>query len=247
MRFVLTFVLSFLIFGCSASPAGRDQAITDVPQSPKNEKSTELEGPVSNTLECENTVGVVGFADISFDATTVLRFYDKPEAPTAPAQTLGFYRDEALKMDSFKAEGKRTYSLLRPEVHKLDYYLFDLAVKRRNTGWLEIQVDDETKETLWLQESKTVKFQDWLQKLKSSFAVGRRTKDSNPLRMQPDSKSEEVSFLGNDCFAVVEMRGDWIQVNIQNHCTDAPKQSVSGWLRWRDDNGCLLVEIFPFA
>jgi hypothetical protein len=83
--------------------------------------------------------------------------------------------------------------------------------------------------------------------MKEAFAVGRIDSKANPLRAKPDAMAKEVNFNGDDCFEVLAMKGDWIKVVLQNHCSNAPKQSVSGWLRWRDENGCLLVEILPFA
>ncbi len=245
MRCIPTFVLVLFIFGCSVRPPEADRA--GIPVTPHSSLGTTTIEPQEPGVECENTNGIIGFAEISFNGTTVLRFYEQPKTTAAPAQILRFYEDRDLKMDSFKAEGKKAYSLLRPEVHKLDYYLFDLAVRTRNNGWLEVIVDNQSDETLWLPEGKIVKFENWLQKMKSSFAVGRRTKENNPLRIGPDLNTEEVGFLGDDCFRVVEMEGNWIKVNIASHCSDAPKQTVSGWIRWRDENSCLMVEIFPFA
>lgn len=198
-------------------------------------------------FECENITGIIGKADIGFDATTVLYFYEKPGAEQTPAKTLKFYNDTNLKMLSFRAEGEKSYFELNPERHKLDYFLFDLAIKSRRDGWLEVVGSEQKDETLWLKESKSVQFRDWLQDMKDSFAVGRIKSVSNPLRVQPDAHAKEITFAGRDCFKVEDMKGDWIRVLLQNHCSDAPEQSVSSWLRWRDENDCLLVEIFPFA
>jgi hypothetical protein len=239
MRFVIVFILSFLTFGCSSKNESRAEFVSPVVA------STE-ETPLPK-FECENVTGVIGAADISFDTKTVLYFYNNPDAAQTPAQTLRFYDDTNLKMFSFRAEGEKSYFELNPERHKLDYSLFDLAVKSRRDGWLEVIVGEQKDETLWLKESKTVKFKDWLQEMKDSFAVGRIKSVNNPLRAKPDTNAEEITFVGRDCFKVEQMKGDWIKVTLQDHCSDAPKQSVSGWIRWRDENGCLLVEIFPFA
>ena len=244
MRFVSIFILGLFIFGCSLKDEPRTESVFPVVAStakPQETPSPELE------LECQNVVGTLGFADISFDASTVIRFYAKPDTSEQPAQTLRFYDDTVLKMFSFRAEGGKSYSLLRPEVHKLDYFLFDLAVKSWRKGWLEVVVDDQTNETLWVQESKVVRFEDWLQNMKNSFAIGRLIPENNPVRVKPDATAKEINFSGRGCFKVEQMQGDWIRVVEQSHCSDTPNQSVSGWLRWRDESGCLLVEIFPFA
>ena len=245
MRFVTIFIFGFLILGCSPkNESPRIESVFPVVAStatPQETPSPELE------LECQNVTDILGFADISFDATTVLYFFDKPDASEKPAQTLRFYNDTTINSYSFRAEGEKSYSALRPEAHKLDYDIFNLAVVNRRNGWLKVVVGEQKNKTLWLKEGKLVRFKDWLQDMKEAFAVGRIKSTINPLRAKPDATAKEVSFNGRDCFKVEEMKGDWIKVTLQDHCSDAPKQSVSGWLRWRDENGCLLVEIFPFA
>jgi len=242
MRFVISFICCFLIFSCSSKDVPQTESVFPVVASTATPQETPLP-----ELECENITGILGSAYINFDAKTVLYFYDKPDASQTPAQTLRFYEDTALKMYTFRAEGEKSYFELNPERHKLDYFLFDLAVKSRRNGWLEVVVGEQKNETLWLKESKAVQFKDWLRDMKESFAVGRKDSKVNPLRAKPDANAKEITFVGRDCFEVKDMKGDWIRVELQNHCSDAPKQSVSGWLRWRDENGCLLVEIFPFA
>lgn len=247
MRFITILVFCLFIFGCSPNAKIQSETVVSIATSPIATPTIETQKPVPNTFECQNITGIIGSADISFDRKTVLYFYEKPDASQMPAQTLRFYEDKELKMDSFKAEGKKSYNLLDPEMHKLDYYLFDLAVKSRRNGWLEVIVDDNTKEMLWLQENKSVKFKDWLQDMKTSFAIGRLNAESNPLRAKPDANAEKMNFDGNDSFNVIEMKGNWIKVNSQNMPSEATKKSISGWIRWRDNNSCLLIEMYPFA
>ena len=246
MRLVLGFSCCLLIFGCSSKDVPPTESVFPVVASIATPQETPLP-----ELECENITGILGSAYINFDAKTVLYFYDKPDASQTPAQTLRFYENTALLMYSFRAEGEKSYFELNPKRHKLDYSLFDLAVKSRRNGWLEdwleVVVGEGKNETLWLKESNAVEFKDWLRVMKESFAVGRRDSKANPLRAEPNANAKEINFVGRDCFKVKDMKGDWILVELQNHCSEATEQFVSSWLRWRDENGCLLVEIFPFA
>jgi hypothetical protein len=242
MRLGIVFILNFLIFGCSDENGPRTESVSQVTTA----TSTPRDSPFPE-LKCENISGIIGSADIDFDASTVLYFYNQPDSSQPPAQTLRFYDDDSLKMYSFRAEGERPYFELNPERHKLDYSLFDLAVRSRREGWLEVVVGEQNNETLWLKEGKHVRLRDWLRSMKGAFAVGRRDAKTNPLHTKPDATAQVLRFNGRDCFKVEDMQGDWIKVVLQNHCSDAPEQSVVGWLRWRDENDCLLVEIFPFA
>lgn len=238
-------LLGFLILGCGPKDGSRVESVLPTVDSTAAPQRTPSPEP---RPECQNVAGVLGFADISFDASTVLQFFEKPDASGKPAQTLRFYDDPAINSYSFRAEGEKSYPALRPGAHKLDYDLFELAVVNRRGGWLEVVVSEKKDETLWLKEDKLVRFKDWLQGMKDAFAVARIKSTINPLRAAPSANAKEVSFSGRDCFKVVQMKGDWIKVSLQDHyCSGTPEPNVSGWLRWRDENGCLLVEIFPFA
>jgi hypothetical protein len=242
MRLAILLSLSLAIFGCSKTNETRTETAWPVDIATSQHQETLTAEP-----ECENISGIIGSANISFDELTVIHFYSQPNKAKSPAQTLRFYNDTALRMISFRAQGEKTYLELSPDRHKLDYFQFHLSAVSRRNGWLEVIVGSQKDETLWLKENKNVRFEDWLQSMKGSFAVGRRARQDNRLRAKPDSAGIALNFNGKDCFKVLDMKGDWIKVALQNHCGEAPEQSVTGWFRWRDENNCLLVEIFPFA
>ncbi|HEX8196038.1 MAG TPA: hypothetical protein VF571_07615 [Pyrinomonadaceae bacterium] len=242
MRFATIFIFCSFIFSCSLKNEPRTESVFPVTAS-----TVEPQKTVSTDLGCQNVTGILGFADMSYDATTVIYFYAKPNASEKPAQTLRFYDDTTINSFSFRAEGEKSYSLLNPERHKLDYSMFDLAVKNRRNGWLEVKVDEQTNGTLWLQENNNVEFEDWRQLMKEAFAISRLNTETNPLRTKPDANAKALKTTERDCFKFEQMQGDWIKVSQKTHCDTDLRSRASGWVRWRDENGCLLVEIFPFA
>lgn len=196
--------------------------------------------------ECQNTSDILGFAVIHFDETTVIPFYPGSDSAKRPVQVVRFYDEPSTNSLSFRVEGKESYPLLRPEAHKLDYFIFDLPVRSRQDGWLEVVVDQKSRKMLFVQENQVVRFVDWLSKMQRAFAVERLNRE-NPLRSAPNEAADEVEVTGRDCFKVNEMTEDWIQVIQQDICNGKPKSNASGWIRWRDRQGCLLVQIYPFA
>jgi hypothetical protein len=201
---------------------------------------------VVSARECDNIKNILGVAVVSFDSTTVLRFFAKPDSSKQPVQVIRFFNDSTTKSLSFRVEGNDRYSWLRPESHKLDYFIFELLVRSRRNGWLEVVVD-QTGKTLWVGEGKTIRFTNWLSKMRKSFAVGRIDPASNPLRITPAGGAIKLKLQGPDCLTVARMTGDWIRVIRQNRCDGASGSSVVGWIRWRSTQGCLLISIFPFA
>lgn len=71
MRFAIIFIFCFLILSCSSRDVPQAESVFPVVAS----TATPLETLLPE-LECENITGILGSADISFDATTVLYFYD---------------------------------------------------------------------------------------------------------------------------------------------------------------------------
>src|SRR5262245_42999425 len=118
--------------------------------------STQL--ALATDRECESISNVLGFAVVSFDETTVVSFFAAPDSSIQPAQIIRFYNDPTINSLRFRAEGKETYSSLRPEAHHLDYFIFELPVRSRRNGWLEVEVDEEKSKTLFVQENQTVRF-----------------------------------------------------------------------------------------
>jgi hypothetical protein len=200
---------------------------------------------VVSARECDNIKNILGVAVVSFDSTTVLRFFAKPDSSKPPVQVIRFFNDSTTNSLSFRVEGNDRYSLLRPESHKLDYFIFELLVRSRRNGWLEVVVD-QTGKKLWVGEGQTVRFTNWLSKMRKSFAVGRIDPTANPLRIKPTGSAKELMLKGvADRFTVGQMKGNWISVIPQSNGIRG--SSVVGWIRWRNSRGCLLVSIFSFA
>lgn len=244
MRFASIFILSILC-SCSLKNEQHAQSL------PQTISTPEIQKAISPDLKCQNVVDILGFADVIFDEATVLSFYATPDSLQQPAQTLRFFQDSTINSFSFRAEGKKSYPLLRPEAHKLDYDIFELAVINKRDGWLkdwlEVIVDDQTNETLWVQTGLTVRFKDWLESFKKSFSIERTNKEINSIRKEPSETAKQVEFNEKDRFKVEKMQDDWILVTQQDEPNKKSNHPISGWIKWRDENGCLLVYSYPFA
>ena len=217
--------------------------------SPKSERPAQVPhrdtviSVVTPSAECDKVSDVLGFAVVDVAAGTVLPFFAKPDG-SKPALTVRLYYNQATKSISHRVEGGEQF---RPATLHLDYDLWELSVKNKQEGWLKVVVDEQTGKTLWVRERRPVKFVGWLSKMRGAFSIERTRPKANPLRTVPGAKAREVKLAGRDCFKADRMRGDWIRVVQQDHCDGASRWSASGWIRWRDDRGCLLVHIYPFA
>jgi hypothetical protein len=246
MRFASIFIL-LILCSCSLRDEQQVQSLPQIISTPEIQKT------VSLNPNCQNVANILGFADIIFDESTKLSFYAQPDSWQQPAQTLRFYNDIAILSYSFRAEGEKSYPELQPERHKLDYSIFELSVVNKRDGWLwdwlEVIVDEQTNETLWVQTGVIVRFKDWFENFKKSASVERKNKETNPIRREPSETAEQIEFDGKDRFKVEKMQGNWILIFQRDEDEPSKKSnsSVPGWIKWRDENGCLLIYTYPFA
>ncbi len=121
-----------------------------------------------------------------------------------------------------------------------------LAVKDEIEGWCEVYINSKSGESGWVKKSENTKFYSWYKFINK---IGRKNglyfwadlpKDKKRLFISPEEPSEPVP----DCYYPKHLqlkliRGNWMLVKI----IDYTNSSNVGWLKWRDEEGKILV--FP--
>lgn len=110
-----------------------------------------------------------------------------------------------------------------------------LAVLARKREWVKVAYDDSGREG-WIRMERTWRFEQW-----ESFLKGRTARllpglknGYSVLRREADDGAAEVATLTQHSrFTVSEIKGDWAEVKVSF--------DMSGWLRWRDADGRLLI------
>jgi len=125
---------------------------------------------------------------------------------------------------------------LNPQVQTADG-LQAVIVTAKKLGWYRIVYDDGEREG-WLQGQFRYRFQRWDELLPGKgvvFPAGLR-REFYQLRSGPDPAAAQLVTIDRESgLTVLTVDGDWIMVR--------SKAAVSGWLRWRDDNGRLLMAV----
>ena len=113
--------------------------------------------------------------------------------------------------------------------------LYPLAVVAKRGGWLKVAYDDAGRAG-WAEMERSWSFLSWEEFLKGRsvrLLPGLR-KPFYVMRSGPDDQSAEVRTLTPESFVrVVEVRGDRARVLFD--------VTLLGWLRWRDEDGRLLI------
>ena len=110
-----------------------------------------------------------------------------------------------------------------------------LIVVARKGSWLRVCYDDAGREA-WIDTRHRGTFQPWDQYLKGqvSHLLPRLRKQYYQLYQQPDLNPLSV-LTPKQPFKVLKLENDWVMV--------MSDQNTIGWLRWRDEDGRLLVGV----
>jgi len=152
---------------------------------------------------------------------------------TDTPQTLTIYREPGVGRiaDLELAE----FPSMAPSI-SLSPMIRHIAVTRWKTDWAKVIFDDSGREG-WLKVSHAWKFQPWQRYLKGGevrLLIGLR-KEYYQLRPAPLSSQTLAPVSKEKKLRVVDIDDNWmlIIVDFEN----------SGWLRWKDDDGRLLITV----
>lgn len=116
---------------------------------------------------------------------------------------------------------------------------YHLAVTRKKGEWLKVIFDDSGREG-WIEHIRGWEFRTWESCLKGrevNLLNGLR-KDYYQLKSSTAPSSQTIETVNRDKkLRVVEIENSWMLVLVDF--------SQSGWLRWKDDDGRLLISVKP--
>ena len=108
-----------------------------------------------------------------------------------------------------------------------------LLVTSQKRDWLEIEHDDAGR-TGWIMPERRWSYLPWEQFLKGKRVVFLRTSPKKEIQLLPRSGATTGTPLTTkQPMKVILVQGDWAYILLN--------QNSSGWIRWRDADGRLLV------
>lgn len=112
---------------------------------------------------------------------------------------------------------------------------FFLLVKARKAEWLKVERDDAGRES-WLLQQRHWQYTPWPQFLKTQYVT---FLPNSPRRLmqvvaQPEATQGTPRTAQSPPMRIIMAQGDWAYVLLD--------QNSSGWVRWREADGRLLVK-----
>jgi hypothetical protein len=108
-----------------------------------------------------------------------------------------------------------------------------LLVTARKGEWLEVEHDDAGR-TGWIIQERRWSYTPWEQYLKGKLILFLRNSPKSQIQIVPHpGASKGVPTTTKQPMKVIMAQGDWAYVLLD--------QTSAGWIRWRDNDGRLLV------
>ncbi|WP_261510975.1 hypothetical protein [Chryseobacterium paludis] len=149
---------------------------------------------------------------------------------------LTIYNLDKSKWKSFYFDDQFKFNDIDPYTIKPENTLLVFKCIGKENGFYKIVVNENKDIVKYIQESDSnFKFQTTEEHILSVFSVDFNEKQ-NPLRSTPDDKSQESPKNKNSFYYPIKINGDWLMVEDDN------KEHF--WIRWRNSEGKLILELY---
>lgn len=181
-----------------------------------------------------------GVIKIDFANLPTLYFYADTNA-AKPSNTIAIGKDK--EGEFIIKNSKEADTWFMPEQLSLEYDIFIIRVDTVIGKWYKVVTNTETATFLWTKAGPIKKFMKWpVFLLKETTAVERGVADID-IKVSPSESAKTIKKIEeNDCFEVLEIKGDWMKVrtNTKLDCSESKRPVKSGWLKWRDKNRLMI-------
>jgi len=201
----------------------------------------------SPTPQLIQTIGMVA-------VSSPMTLYSQPNAQSAIIEKLSWSFDVESVQESITESGAQNKLMSSQGLFTVfvpKYQLAMLPVLDEVNGWYQVQLPHMTGAMGWLPPSKSTtslvtqpsSFVTWQELM---FMYGKRfgfhwlsgvspSQKSVHLRPEDDAPLAKITFIQG--IRVLHVRGNWMLVELRDMGDERP----IGWLRWRDDDGNLLI------
>ncbi|HXB10543.1 MAG TPA: hypothetical protein VNZ45_01045 [Bacteroidia bacterium] len=172
--------------------------------------------------------------------TLVLGFYKKPGDKTV-VQKLVTY---TLNGKWYFLLGKDSSWFINRSYNNGDpWEILTFICKRKKGKWMEVVVNEDTKETLWIQKDKHLSFEKLNDYVKHEPMV---IEKYGTIYSSPDTTSKVIDYPHQKCLDVMGVNGNWM--NVSNEC-DGPCcpsgedniPHISGWIKFKEKDKWLIT------
>ena len=136
----------------------------------------------------------------------------------------------------------RVANWFSPEQLFLNYEIFMIRVDTVLGNWLHVYTNNLQPATMWVKKQPRINFIPWTVFLhKEVSSINQEPTFKQPVKVAPNEQSPMIKEMEEtDCFKVISIKGDWMNIKSNTDCSDSKKPVKSGWIRWRKKNKLII-------
>lgn len=193
----------------------------------------------------QNEIGE-GMMVITYDTNFVLNLYNSPnESDLVFNIMIGL---DSLNPDQGLSIKLKTDQIkwFNPETFWNAEHILHFATLENHHGWYKIIVDKKTGKSMWVLQSKNLKYFKWKDYLPNTTGIERLNPSQNLIYKSIFPFKNALNFKEQECFKIIKVKGNWAKVIYNDDmCPTVMKLNPmpKGWIKWRDEKG-LLIKYF---
>jgi hypothetical protein len=221
-----------LIGACSSNPSSENKTSKSAIDTTAGSQSNTLHKDQQTVNKSESFLGINTNEYIGVVLVNDQSHSDAPE--------FGFtdYNEDLTKWKDVQfSSSLNKLDYIGPFLFNYDNYILIFRCLEHKNGFNKVVINEAT-HTIKLISTKETNliFHNWEQHLlKDVFSIDFNEK-KNPVREEAKESSVQLSFSQEAIFHPAKIEGDWLKVK-----DDDGKE---GWIKWRDEKGILLINLF---
>ena len=146
------------------------------------------------------------------------------------------YNSDGSIWKEFEYSDNFSDPMIMPYAQKAENSILIFRVTGSDNGMYSIVVNENSGVRKYMKPNDNFfNFQTWQQNILTAFSVGFDNK-KNPLKENPSDTSKTTKFDTEQFYHPVSIEGDWLKVKDDNDNLN--------WIKWRDEKGSLIIEIY---
>lgn len=204
-----------------------------------------------DTLPTNKAIVIQTFKDVDITTcssdTNRFVFYETPNA-SIPLKTLSFYTrwDSLSGVYLIEADSISWLDPLYSELDKNHFCNLTFICKSKNGKWLEVVTNHQTKETMWIQDTRLIQYTPW-NRVPKKITAGHpcvRLTSEDVIYNGPNDNSKVVrNPKGYRSFEIIKVKKNWLKLSNDNaeyfHVNDND-HPITGWIEYKDTQKLLV-------
>jgi hypothetical protein len=150
--------------------------------------------------------------------------------------TIAIYNSSGSKWKFFKFDDFFSDNEISPYAMKPENNLLVFRCLKTEKEYFKIIVDENKQNIKYIKQSDTnFKYETLAEHIISVAFVGFDS-EKNPMYQEPNSNSKQLLFNKDEDYYPIKIKGDWLMIGDSNN--------QNYWIKWRDKNGRLFLELF---